>query len=156
MSSNSSASGASGSVKKFEHGDEENYGGGVTAVAKPGDTDVVPVLTATDVATITDVATATATAPSPPEFGKENSTLSVHSMMRNKKEDDSYDLAEDVYAFMFVCPVISVPFLFSIYVYSIKIVIYSILVGGINYDDVMGGSKSATAAKFCLIPVRYI
>jgi len=164
MNNNSSAS---DSVKKFEDGDEENNGGVVTAVATPGDADVVSVATATATATskkyikvdgkmMTNPAykevatTTTTTAPSPPEVRKQTS---IHSMMRSKKESDSYDLAEDVYAFMFVCPVFSTPFLFSLYVYATKIIIYSILVGDINYEDVTGGSKSATAAKFFLIPV---
>jgi len=157
---------ASDSVKKFEYGDEENYGGVVTAVATPGDADVVPVATATATATSKKyikedgkmmmnpaykevvTTTTTTTAPSPPKVRQD----SIHSMMRSKKESDSYDLAEDVYAFMFVCPVFSTPFLFSLYVYATKIIIYSILVGDINFE-IDGGSKSATAAKFFLIPV---
>jgi len=163
-----SDSSASDSVKKFEYGDEENNGGVVTAVATPGDADVVPVATATAAATskkyikvdgkmmtnpaykeVAATTTTTTTAPSLPK-GRQPS---IHSMMQSKKESDSYDLAEDVYAFMFVCPVFSTPFLFSLYVYATKIIIYSILVGDINYEDVDGASKSATAAKFFLIPV---
>jgi len=79
--------------------------------------------------------------------------LSARSLMKSKKETDTYDLAEDVYAFIFVAPVLSLPFFFSFYVIAIKIIIYSILFTDIHIDDVTGASQTATAAKFFLIPV---
>jgi hypothetical protein len=80
---------------------------------------------------------------------------STRSIMRDKKKLDTYDLAEDVYAFIFVSPIMSVPFFFSLYVIAVKIIIYSILISDINFsNNVTGGSKTATAAKFFLIPVR--
>jgi hypothetical protein len=78
----------------------------------------------------------------------------IRSIMREKKILDTYDLAEDVYAFLFVAPVGSGPFCFALYVITVKVIIYGILMGDINFLDVTGGSKSATAAKFFLIPVR--
>ena len=83
-----------------------------------------------------------------------NRHQSTRSIMREKKILDTYDLAEDVYAFLFVAPVGSGPFCFALYVITVKVIIYGILMGDINFLDVTGGSKSATAAKFFLIPVR--
>ena len=82
-----------------------------------------------------------------------NRHQSTRSIMREKKILDTYDLAEDVYAFLFVAPVGSGPFCFALYVITVKVIIYGILMGDINFLDVTGGSKSATAAKFFLIPV---
>jgi len=139
-SSNSFADDYSASIKKYEHDEEENCVVGGTAMAKPGD--VVAVATETS---------------STRSLGKKSesalSVLSMHSAMISKRKTDTYDLAEDVYAFMFVCPVLSTPFIFSMYVWAIKIIIYSILVSDINYTEEDDTYKTATAAKFFLIPV---
>lgn len=85
-----------------------------------------------------------------------NRHQSTRSIMRDKKILDTYDLAEDVYAFLFVAPVGSGPFCFALYVIAVKVIIYGLLMNDINFLDVTGGSKSATAAKFFLIPVRTV
>ena len=139
-SSNSSADDYSASIKKYEHDEEENYVVGGTAMAKPGDA-------------VAKTTTSTRTLGEKSESAL--SVLSMHSSMISKRKTDTYDLAEDVYAFMFVCPVLSTPFIFSMYVWAIKIIIYSILVTDINYVLEDNGRKTATAAKFFLIPVRY-
>jgi len=77
---------------------------------------------------------------------------SVHSLMKSKKEEDTFDLAEDVYAFIFVAPVCSVPFVFGMYVICVKCIIYGILVSDIKWTD-NEPSQAAWAAKFFLIPV---
>ncbi|OEU14928.1 hypothetical protein FRACYDRAFT_262141 [Fragilariopsis cylindrus CCMP1102] len=83
----------------------------------------------------------------------ENNNTSLLVVAKPGKILDTYDLAEDVYAFLFVAPVGSGPFCFALYVITVKVIIYGILMGDINFLDVTGGSKSATAAKFFLIPV---
>lgn len=85
--------------------------------------------------------------------GSYNNEDEVKSMMRAQKESDTYVLAEDVYAFIFVAPVFSVPFFFSLYVIATKIIVYFILIKGINDDDFDELIPSTTTAKFFLIPV---
>jgi len=116
----------SASFKKYENDKEENYMEGDTVLAKTG-----------DVLAIAATTTSTQTL--------KNQT-SIH-------ETDSFDLPEDVYAFMFVCPVFSVPFIFSIYVFATKIIVMYLLYSDINYSYEESGSKTSFAAKFFLIPV---
>lgn len=86
--------------------------------------------------------------------GSNNSAvLSVKSLMRSKKADDTFELQEDMYALIFVAPVFSGPFLFASYVITLKLIIYGILVSDISWSDVESASISAWSAKFFLIPV---
>ena len=88
---------------------------------------------------------------------------SIKMAMAQKKEEDRYPVSEDVYAFLFVAPVFSGSFLFSLYVVAVKYTVYSILWKGVhpanaykpeNENDIdIDEYKAATAAKFFLIPV---
>jgi len=79
--------------------------------------------------------------------------VTVRSIMKSKKESDEFNLAEDVYALMFVAPVESIPFAFSVYVIAVKIIIYSILIKDISWECLEEASTPAWVAKFFLIPV---
>ena len=77
----------------------------------------------------------------------------IHAQMMSYKQNGSYDLAEDVYAFITVAPVCSMPFVFACGVIGIKYVVYGTLLSGISFEDFDGADKAATAVKFFLIPV---
>jgi len=77
----------------------------------------------------------------------------IHSEMMSYKQNGSYDLAEDVYAFITVAPVCSMPFVFACGVIGIKYIVYGTLLSGISFEDFDGADKAATAVKFFLIPV---
>mmetsp|Transcript_23472 Transcript_23472/g.49320 ORF Transcript_23472/g.49320 Transcript_23472/m.49320 type:complete len:270 (-) Transcript_23472:411-1220(-) len=72
--------------------------------------------------------------------------------MERKKKEDRYPLSEDVYAFLFVAPVLSSSFVFSLYVVALKYIVYSILLSDISYKNYENNDE-ATSAKFFLIPV---
>ena len=80
-------------------------------------------------------------------------SVRLRNMLKEKKKSVSYELGEDVYAFIFVAPVFSVPFFFSLYVIATKIIMYAILVEGISFGRGDSYSKGAQAAKFFLVPV---
>jgi len=73
--------------------------------------------------------------------------------MACKKEETRFPLPEDIYAFLIVAPILSQPFLFSLYVFSLKIAVFVILATGIKYSDNSSESWGALVAKFLLIPV---
>ena len=77
----------------------------------------------------------------------------IHSEMMSYKKNGSYDLAEDVYAFITVAPVCSMPFVFACGVIGIKYIVYVTLLSGINFEDYFQDEKAATIVKFFLIPV---
>jgi hypothetical protein len=77
----------------------------------------------------------------------------IQSQMMSFKKKGSYDLSDDVYAFVTVAPVFSAPFLFAIGVICIKYIVYGTLLSGISFNDFGGAVKPATAVKFFLIPV---
>ena len=83
----------------------------------------------------------------------EQNRSDIKSLMKSKKESDTYSLAEDVYAFIFVAPVSSYPFIFSSYVVLTKIICYAILVEDISWESNVRYSASSTAVKFFLVPV---
>ena len=85
--------------------------------------------------------------------GDRGSIKSIKSIMRSKKENDRYELDEDVYSFIFVAPICSMPFLFSCYVVALKLIVFGILSTDINYTGFVVDKASATVAKFFLIPV---
>jgi hypothetical protein len=96
----------------------------------------------------------------------------LHAEMLSYKQQGSYDIPEDVYAFITVAPVCSAPFLFAIFVIGIKYVVYLTLLLQIDvkcflhnddgrvkdgcqpllYDRPMDKHIS-TVVKFFLIPV---
>jgi len=77
----------------------------------------------------------------------------INSAMVSFKENGSYDMSEDVYAFIRAAPVCSWPFVFACGVIGIKYIVYGTLLSGIKYKEFDGAVKSATAVKFFLIPV---
>jgi len=88
---------------------------------------------------------------------KHGSQLSfIHSQMMSYKQNGSYGLGEDVYAFITVAPVFSMPFVFACGVIGIKYIVYGALLYGVIVEDFEGfdgAEKAATAVKFFLIPV---
>ena len=91
----------------------------------------------------------------------------VQSQMLSYKQQGSYDIPEDVYAFITVAPVCSAPFMFACTVILIKYLVYGTLLWDIkrqglyqlqlqddnlNQDDTTA-DRVATAVKFFLIPV---
>jgi len=96
----------------------------------------------------------------------------LHAEMLSYKQQGSYDIPEDVYAFITVAPVCSAPFLFAIFVIGIKYVVYVTLLTQIKmrcfFNNEDGSVKDgcepllyettldkhiSTVVKFFLIPV---
>ena len=77
----------------------------------------------------------------------------VTSQMLSHKQHGSYDMAEDVYAFIVAAPIFSWSFLFASYVIATKYIVYATLLNGIYFKDLGGADPAATAVKFFLIPV---
>lgn len=81
----------------------------------------------------------------------------IHAQMLSYKQQGSYDIPEDVYAFITVAPVTSYPFVFACLVIAIKYIVYVSLLFDIqDYQPSIGeetSEKIATAVKFFLIPV---
>lgn len=77
----------------------------------------------------------------------------IHTQMLSYKQKGSYDMAEDIYAFILAAPVFSAPFLFSVVVICIKYVVYIALIFEFKIEELKGAEKAATAVKFFLIPV---
>jgi len=59
----------------------------------------------------------------------------LHSALASMPDRERLPLAEDVYAFIIVCPVFSVPFWYAMYCIILKYIIYSILLSDIKNDD---------------------
>lgn len=78
---------------------------------------------------------------------------SIRTLMKSKKEEDTYDLGEDVYAFIFFAPIFSFSFWFSIYVIGTKYIVYIILMFGIDREYNPDQYAESWIAKFFLIPV---
>jgi hypothetical protein len=78
---------------------------------------------------------------------------SIAVFMKDKKLQDRYSLGEDVYAFLFVAPIWSVPFWFSLAVVCLKFLVYGVLSSDIDLLDFNIDRISANVAKFFLIPV---
>ena len=77
----------------------------------------------------------------------------ITSQMLSHKQHGSYDMAEDVYAFIVAAPIFSWSFLFASYVIATKYIVYATLLNGIYFKDLGGADPAATAVKFFLIPV---
>lgn len=77
----------------------------------------------------------------------------IHTQMLSYKQKGSYDMAEDIYAFILAAPVFSAPFLFAVVVICIKYVVYVSIIYDIKIEDLKGAETAATAVKFFLIPV---
>ncbi|OEU07270.1 hypothetical protein FRACYDRAFT_272021 [Fragilariopsis cylindrus CCMP1102] len=73
--------------------------------------------------------------------------------MLSHKQHGSYDMAEDVYAFIVAAPIFSWSFLFASYVIATKYIVYATLLNGIYFKELGGADPAATAVKFFLIPV---
>lgn len=81
---------------------------------------------------------------------------SIKSLMKMKKTDERFELDEDVYALIAICPVASLPFLFAIAIVVLKLVVYGILISGIHPDltqPLKILNIETTVVKFLLIPV---
>lgn len=79
---------------------------------------------------------------------------SIKSLMKMKKTDERFDLDEDVYALITICPVASFPFLFAIVIVVLKLVVYGILISGIElFQPVEVVNIETTVVKCLLIPV---
>lgn len=79
---------------------------------------------------------------------------SIKSNMSKKKQEFKFDLAEDVYALISVCPVFSTPFLTALLVVAIKVTVYLILASDIEIAQRVDSDRIATTAvKGLLIPV---
>lgn len=71
-------------------------------------------------------------------------------------EDEREPLSDDVYAFLFVAPVFSKPFVFAAYTIMVKYVVFGILASGIRLSDAGNidvDNVMLQAVKFFLIPV---
>jgi hypothetical protein len=79
---------------------------------------------------------------------------SIKSFMSQKKIDFEFDLTEDVYALISVCPVFSAPFFTALLVIATKLTVYIILADGIEiHQRVYSDRIATTAVKGLLIPV---
>lgn len=85
---------------------------------------------------------------------KQNASI-VSAAMKSKKEQDTYPLAEDVYALIFVAPVTSPAFLFALYIVITKVICYVILLSDIpyNFSEFSDFRSKSAAVKFFLLPV---
>jgi len=77
----------------------------------------------------------------------------IQAQMLSYKQKGSYDIPEDVYAFITVAPWCSAPFYFACAVIGIKFVVYTTLTFEIEFINSDKASKTATIVKFFLIPV---
>lgn len=77
----------------------------------------------------------------------------IQAQMASYKQKGSYELSEDVYAFITASPFFSWSFSFACGVIFIKYFVYSTLLIGIDMEDLGGAEKAATTVKFFLIPV---
>ena len=86
--------------------------------------------------------------PSPPSITDNSSDIPY-------KDRETYDLAEDVYAFIVAAPVFSTPFALAIGVIITKYVVFACLLKGILGDANWGDTQSITdlIVKFFLTPV---
>jgi len=79
---------------------------------------------------------------------------SIKETMSVKKAEQRFDLTEDVYALLTVCPVFSHPFLISMLIVILKITVYAILATDIAITSRINTDRLATTAvKFLLVPV---
>ena len=79
---------------------------------------------------------------------------SIKVFMADKKKNEEFDLPEDVFAFIIVAPYTDPAFFFAVTVFLLKIVIYSILITGIEFDPTIDDEDlKTTVVKFFLIPV---
>lgn len=67
--------------------------------------------------------------------------------------DNEISLSEDIYAFIIVCPVTNISFIFALYVIVLKYTIYGILFHGIVYEHMSKSDTIVQAVKLLLIPV---
>ena len=82
-----------------------------------------------------------------------NRKASIKVIMSEKKKDDRIPLGENIYSLFLVSPINSWPFVFCCLVYSIKIIILSILLSDIDLKSQLTEEPSVTVVKFCLVPV---
>jgi hypothetical protein len=82
---------------------------------------------------------------------------STKSIIKSKRDKDTFQLAEDAYGFIFVASVHSKLFMFSLYVVALKLLIFSIVASGIAFQeqehDQDQDQIKVMVAKFFLIPV---
>eukprot|EP00535_Pseudo-nitzschia_heimii_P005126 CAMPEP_0197174280 /NCGR_PEP_ID=MMETSP1423-20130617/870_1 /TAXON_ID=476441 /ORGANISM="Pseudo-nitzschia heimii, Strain UNC1101" /LENGTH=299 /DNA_ID=CAMNT_0042623191 /DNA_START=201 /DNA_END=1100 /DNA_ORIENTATION=+ len=77
----------------------------------------------------------------------------IQSEMLSYKQQGSYDIPEDVYAFITVAPVCSWPFIFAVVVISTKYIVYMTLMNEVRVDEFNTDDIMAKIVKFFLIPV---
>jgi len=78
----------------------------------------------------------------------------IQSEMLSYKQQGSYDIPEDVYAFITVAPVCSMPFIFAVMVIMIKYVVYvTLFLEQRKLDDLNSEQLVSKIVKFFLIPV---
>ena len=77
----------------------------------------------------------------------------IQSEMLSYKQQGSYDIPEDVYAFITVAPVFSFPFMFAVLVISTKYVVYGTLIEEVRVENFNTDDIMAKIVKFALIPV---
>jgi len=77
----------------------------------------------------------------------------IDRQMKSFKEKSTFDMPEDVYAFIITSKITSPSFMFACYVIGIKYIVYGALLAGIHVNEFSGAEKTATAVKFFLIPV---
>ena len=88
------------------------------------------------------------------EGSQENSKKKyIQSEMLSYKQQGSYDIPEDVYAFITVAPVCSMPFIFACLVIMIKYIVYVTLFLQIKLVDLNTDELVSKIVKFFLIPV---
>lgn len=75
--------------------------------------------------------------------------------MGSYKDKETYDMKEDIYAFIICAPFLSTPFLFACHVIAIKYIVYGTLLTGISFTafDKEPVSNTVIMVKFFLIPV---
>jgi len=85
--------------------------------------------------------------------GENSKKKYIQSEMLSYKQQGSYDIPEDVYAFITVAPVWSGPFIFACIVIATKYIVYVTLLLKIEVEEFNTDDIMAKIVKFFLIPV---
>jgi len=88
-------------------------------------------------------------------LSKSSNNLIMARQMGSYKDKETYDMKEDIYAFIVAAPFLSTPFFFACYVIATKYIVYGTLLSGISFTvfDGTNFNKYSVMVKFFLIPV---
>jgi hypothetical protein len=78
---------------------------------------------------------------------------SVKEQILQEKKEERCRLGENIYSVLIVAPVMSWPFLFSMSIVAIKLIVLVILCTDINFQELSNTRTMVTVVKFLLIPV---